>query len=135
MMRKGSALPWRARTRARWPRCRHYSRTPPRPGSYCGSGACRGGHCSTAECLNVGHPPEDHGQVGRAEVQEVEEAEPQRQDGVTQHLALAAVPLMSAFHLLLELILAREGVSCFQVPAHLFMFSLDIRLYKSFRRI
>ena len=85
--------------------------------------------------LNVRHPPEVHGQVGRAEVQEVEEAEPQRQDGVTQHLALAAVPLVSAFHLLLELILAREGVSCFQVPAHLFMFSLDIRLYKSFRRI
>ena len=88
--------------------------------------------------LSVGHPPEVHGQVGRAEVQEVEEAEPQRQDGVTQHLqrvSLAAVPLMSAFHLLLELILAREGVSCFQVPGHLFMFSLDIRLYKSFRRI
>ena len=52
--------------------------------------------------LNVRHPPEVHGQVGRAEVQEVEEAEPQRQDGVTQHLALAAVPLMSAFHLLVH---------------------------------
>ena len=57
--------------------------------------------------MNVGHPPEDHGQVGRAEVQEGEEAEPQRQAGVTQRLqpvllAGVLVPLVSAFHLLLE---------------------------------
>ena len=34
--------------------------------------------------LNVRHPPEVHGQVGRAEVQEVEEAELQRHAAVTQ---------------------------------------------------
>ena len=36
--------------------------------------------------MNVGHPPEDHGQVVRAVVQEVEEAEPQRHGSVTQRL-------------------------------------------------
>ena len=36
--------------------------------------------------MNVGHPPEDHGQVGRAVVQEVEEADPQRHGSVTQRL-------------------------------------------------
>ena len=59
--------------------------------------------------LNVRHPPEVHGQVGRAEVQEVEEAELQRHAAVTQHLqpvplaALLEVPLVAALHLLLEL--------------------------------
>ena len=70
--------------------------------------------------LNVRHPPEVHGQVGRAEVQEVEEAELQRHAAVTQHLqsvplaALLEITRASALPLLLELgCLARaqeEGV-------------------------
>ena len=59
--------------------------------------------------LNVRHPPEVHGQVGRAEVQEVEEAELQRHAAVAQHLqpvplaALLEITRVSALHLLLEL--------------------------------
>ena len=64
--------------------------------------------------MNVGHPPEDHGQVVRAVVQEVEEAEPQRHGSVTQHLqpvplaAILEVPLVSAFHLLLEFVPSQQ---------------------------
>ena len=64
--------------------------------------------------MNVGHPPEVHGQVGRAEVQEVEEAKPQRHAAVTQHLqpvplaAILEVPLVSAFHLLLEFVPSQQ---------------------------
>ena len=70
--------------------------------------------------LNVGHPPEDHKQVGWAEIQQVQKAEPQRHAAITQNLqsvplaALLEITRVSALHLLLELgCLARaqeEGV-------------------------
>ena len=90
--------------------------------------------------LNVRHQPEVHGQVGWAEVQEVEEAEPQRHAGVTQHLqpvplaALLGVPPRvrvspPAWIWSVPAEAARwAGISCFLSPAHFFIIFIRILL-------
>ena len=72
----------------------------------------------------VRHPPEVHGQVGRAEVQEVEEAELQRHAAVTQHLQ--PVPLA----VLLEITEHPRFTSCLNLVALLELTKKAMRLRK-----
>ena len=74
--------------------------------------------------LNVRHPPEVHGQVGRAEVQEVEEAELQRHAAVTQHLQ--SVPLAA----LVEITEHPRFTSCLNLVALLELTKKAMRLRK-----